>query len=87
MRVKGSLVDTCVFFPPLTRHEEVSGHRWEMGVLLHGLLTNTRLVRKLHMGLLFPQDALPFLLLFLSQFFFFFFVKMSENNTRGSFCV
>lgn len=54
-----------------------------MGVSLHGLLTNTSLMRKLHIGLLFPQDALSFSLLFLSQLF----VKTSENSKRGSFCV
>lgn len=54
-----------------------------MGVPLWGLLTNTRLMRRLHAGLLHPQEALPFSLLFLSQFF----VETSENNTRGSLCV
>lgn len=38
-----------------------------MGVPLHGLLS-TRHTRKLHIGLLLPRAALPFFLLFLSQF-------------------
>lgn len=37
-----------------------------MGVPLHGLLTNTSLMRKLHIGLLLPQDALPFFLVLLT---------------------
>lgn len=28
LRVQGSFADTCVFFPPLTVREEVTGHRW-----------------------------------------------------------
>ena len=39
-----------------------------MGVPLHDLPTNPRLLRKLHIALLLPQNALPFFHLFLSQF-------------------
>lgn len=44
------------------------GVRSQMGVPRYRLPTNPRLMRKLHMALLLPQDALPFFLLFLSQF-------------------
>lgn len=44
------------------------GVRSQMGVPRYRLPTNSRLMRKLHMALLLPQDALPFFLLFLSQF-------------------
>lgn len=44
------------------------GGKSQMGVPLHGLLTNTRLRGTLRVGFLLPHDALPFSLLFLSPF-------------------